>query len=128
MSENPAEGRISEEAKVQLLRDARKKTVMMRREYREQQRVLRIQTKKRAWIDRHEPLQEALEQEIGKTARTKGPQNRATRRRYAKAMNVFKIPGGWQKFNTRYAKQHGYQSSVTRNKSNSIMDAMKAGE
>lgn len=128
MAENPEEGRISPEQQAMLLRDARRKTTLMKREYRNERKVFAAQAKKHDWIERHAEKHEEVTIEMGKVSRRNGPQNRRVRRAYAKMMNAYKIPGGWQQFNSMYSKQFGYQTSVARNKSNSIIDAMKAGE
>lgn len=128
-NQNPEEGRIDAETAAILLRGARQRTLDMKRQLRENVRRKASKERAQRWMARHEPKQMFIIAQIGKQVSTEGPQNRLTRRRQAKMMNVFKTKNGWQDFTTMYRERFGYQQSISRKKlsKGSIVDAMEKG-
>ncbi len=114
MSQNPEEGRISDEDYAARLRDARKRTTEMKREYRQQRLEKAAQEKAMRWTERHRPAQEAAMEDLERVSSSRRPLNRAQRRRFAKRMNVFKTPAGWKNFNAGYAKRYGIRQPITK--------------
>lgn len=126
MEGNPEEGRLTPEKEAILLRKARRRTVEMRRQLRDETRKRLNQERAQRWQDRHREGQYEVEDRMQVESNKLGPQNRRARRAYAKAANAFKIKGGWLGFNESYKHRFGYQTSISRN--NRIADAMKKGE
>lgn len=114
-TQNPEEGRLSEEDKAELLQKSRKKTVEMRREYRRMRQEKAAKDRADRWAANHKEQHEENYKEIQK-ASSNGPGNRRTRRRMAKTMNVFKSPGGWQTFNKHYGDKFGRREPFVKSK------------
>lgn len=114
MSQNPEEGRISDEDYAARLRDARKRTTEMKREYRQQRLEKAARDKAIRWAERHRPAQEDAMEDMERVSSARRPLNRAARRRFAKRMNVFKTPDGWKHFNGGYAKKYGIRQPMTK--------------
>lgn len=107
MSQNPGEGRLTAQQQAERLREARKQTTVMKRQYRDARRTAEAKAKAERWNDRHEKSQQEAMGDMRKAHRLVKPLNRRVRRNFAKRMNVFKTPTGWKNFNIGYAAQNG---------------------
>jgi len=143
MSQNPEEGRFTPETKAEAIREARKRTVEMRRQLRAAKHKKEAEKKAARWLERHAPKREEVQEQMHKVSYGRAPLNRRGRRYYAKKMNAFKTPQGWKNFNAGYAEKYGHMESVSRgnrarkdaikaakakNRSNSINLAIKKGD
>lgn len=127
--QNPEEGRISDEAYAERLRESRKKTTEMKRQYREMRREKQSEERAQRWAGNHREKHEESYKALEQASMQLGPFNRRGRRRFAKQMNVFKTPDGWQHFNKNYAEKFGTMESVSRRKrSKGIKELMEEGE
>lgn len=113
MVANPEEGRLSPEKQTELLRESRKRTVEMRREYRSMRNEAEAKKKASRWAANHRKSQEKVYEDLEKAA-TGRKLNRAQRRHFAKRMNVFKTPDGWKHFSSNFKKKFGDQQTITR--------------
>ena len=107
MSQNPEKGRLTAQQQAERLREARKQTTVMKRQYRDARRTAEAKAKAGRWSDRHEKSHEKSMEDMQKAHRISKPLNRRARRKFAKRMNVFKTPTGWKNFNIGYATKHG---------------------
>ena len=107
MVANPEEGRMTEEQSAEQLRQARKQTTQMKRSYREMRREKDAEAKAQRWAERHKARHEDTYDDLERVSSGGRPLNRAGRRKFAKKMNVFKTPEGWQHFNSHYGKRFG---------------------
>lgn len=107
MSQNPEEGRLSEDDKAELLREARKKTTDMKREYRAMRQEKESKDRAERYVKRHQKPHEEVKDEMAKVSGMGGALNRRGRRQYGKKLNVFKLPNGWTNFNIGYKKRWG---------------------
>ena len=132
---NPEEGRLTLEEKAEKVRQARKQTVEMRRQYRSMRNETEAKAKAQRWQERHTRVHEAdggpLE-EMRKVSRVGAPLNRRGRRIIGKKLNVFKTPNGWNNFNIGYATKYGKREPFVKSeqvvvKSN-IAQAMEAAK
>lgn len=139
MVANPEEGRLSDEAYAERLQESIKRTVQMRRQYRDMRDEEEAKTKAGRWLMNHRDKHEEVDKEMTRFTMQFGPQNRRVRRAYAKRMNAFKIPGGWQRWSRNYQERFGHQESVSTGarqmrkqeratRKNSIVDAIAKGE
>lgn len=115
MSQNPEEGRLTPEQQAVALRESRKRTVEMRREYRAMRNETEAKAKAERWAANHRKQQQEVYDDLAKLA-TGNKLNRAQRRHFAKRMNVFKSPDGWKHFMANYKKTFGSQETVIRRK------------
>ena len=107
MVANPEEGRMTEEQSAEQLRQARKQTTQMKRQYRDMRREKDAEAKAQRWAERHKAVHEDTYDDLEKISGGGNPLNRRSRRSFAKKMNVFKTPDGWQHFNNHYGKRFG---------------------
>lgn len=107
MSQNPEEGRMTEEQSAEQLRLARKHTTQMKRQYRDMRREKEAEEKAQRWAERHKKQHEDAYEVISDVSRGGRVLNRRTRRKLAKKLNVYKTPGGWSHFNNHYGDKFG---------------------
>lgn len=108
-TQNPEQGRLNDEAKAERLREARKKTAEMKRQYRDMRREGEAKERAARWAERHKESHTDTFEDMAKVSRVGKPLNRRSRRKFAKKMNVFKTGAGWQHFNQNYIKRYGLQ-------------------
>lgn len=113
MSQNPEEGRISEERAAELLIQARKRTAEMKREYRQLRREKAAEAKAKRWAENHKQQHENAYEDIERASRGY-VLNRRERRKMASKLNVFKTPEGWHHFNTHYGQKFGVRETITK--------------
>jgi len=145
MSKNPEEGRFTEETKAEKLRESRLMTAQMKRQLRAAKHKKEAEDQAKRWLARHRPAHSAADDDMvaistASPLRGGGPLNRRSRRKFAKRMNMFKLPQGWQNFNRNYAERFGHMESHSRGnrarkdaaklakKNNGIADAIAKGD
>ena len=114
MVANPEEGRLSSEDQAEQLRQARKQTTQMKRQYRDMRREKDAEAKAQRWAERHKAVHEDTYDDLEKISGGGRPLNRAGRRKFAKKMNVFKTPDGWQHFNNHYGNRFGKREPLVK--------------
>ena len=96
MVANPEEGRLSSEDQAEQLRQARKQTTQMKRQYRDMRREKDAEAKAQRWAERHKAVHEDTYDDLEKISGGGRPLNRAGRRKFAKKMNgKFEVKGGF---------------------------------
>ena len=114
MVANPEEGRLSSEDQAEQLRQARKQTTQMKRQYRDMRREKDAEAKAQKWAERHKARHEDTYDDLERVSSGGRPLNRAGRRKFAKKMNVFKTPDGWQHFNNHYGNRFGKREPLVK--------------
>lgn len=150
MSETPGEGRFTPEGKAEKLRESRLVTAQMKRQLRDAKHKQEAEAQAKRWLARHRRAHSDADDDMAAVStasplRGGGPLNRRSRRKFAKRMNMFKLPNGWQRFNRNYAERFGHMEShsrgnrarkdaaraerlAKRGKNNSITDAISKGD
>lgn len=105
MAKNPVEGELSKRELA--LIESRRRTLKLKREYRDQVKAKQAEEKANKWASRRKESMEKAYEDMTKISRYGNSLNRQSRRKFAKRMNVFKSKDGWQHFNSNYAKKFG---------------------
>lgn len=125
MSQNPEEGRFTKESKVDALREARRITAQMKRQFRAVKQKKAASKKARQWLANHKKKHDEARDDMHTVSYGRAPLNRRGRRHFAKLVNAYKTPHGWQQFNDNYRATYGYMESVSRG-ARARKDAAKA--
>lgn len=134
MAKNPVEGELSKRELA--LIESRRRTVKLRREYRDQVKAKQSEEKANKWASRRKESMESAYEDMTKISRYGNSLNRQARRKFAKRMNVFKSKDGWQHFNSNYAKKFGIRTPFKKSDNNNqsvkiesnIVQALKAAK